>query len=169
MTGPEVCPWVIGPDGLAHLTEVQAAAWSGLMRVHRRITRELEGALQARHGLSLSALEALGRLAAAPDRRLRIARLAERIELSLSRTSRLLDALEARGLVEHQPCPEDSRASNVQLTAAGARTIERAMSAFHSWLEEVLADWSGPEREQLVRLLDRFTRDLNATVECHGD
>ncbi len=146
MTGPEVCPWVIGPDGLAHLTEVQAAAWSGLMRVHRRITRELEGALQARHGLSLSALEALGRLAAAPDRRLRIARLAERIELSLSRTSRLLDALEARGLVEHQPCPEDSRASNVQLTAAGLAVAQQAQADHLADVRRLFLDRLTPEQ-----------------------
>ena len=39
-------------------------AWTGLLRAYRRLTRELEGSLRQRHGLTLSALELLGHLAA---------------------------------------------------------------------------------------------------------
>ncbi|MGH2877858.1 MAG: MarR family winged helix-turn-helix transcriptional regulator [Solirubrobacteraceae bacterium] len=128
----EDCPFVIGEDGLARLGDEQARAWTGLLRAHRRLTRALEARLLDRHGLSLSALELLGRLAEADaqQRPRRIARLAEQAELSLSRTSRLLDALQRRGLVERQPCPDDSRASNVQLTPAGLR-LARAAQADH--------------------------------------
>lgn len=129
----------------AHLGADEAAAWTGLLRAHRRLTRALERDLQARHGLSLSALEALGCLATAPDRRLRIARLADRTGLSLSRTSRLLDALEARGLVERQPCPEDSRASNVQLTAAGLALAQRAQRDHAAAIRRLFLDRLRPE------------------------
>ncbi len=124
----EACPYIIGEDGLARLEPVHAQAWTGLLRAHRQLTRELEASLKERHELSLSALELLGRLAAAEQRELRIAPLAEQAELSLSRTSRIIDALERRGLVARRPCPEDSRASYVRLTGAGlrlARTAQR--------------------------------------------
>jgi hypothetical protein len=32
----------------------------------------------------------------------------------------------------------------------------------------VLADWSGPQRDQLAHLLQRFTTDIYADLECHG-
>jgi len=65
--------------------------------------------------------------------------------------------------------PLDRRAQLVQLTALGTRTIERSVAAFHAWLEEILADWSGQDRERLADLLGRFTRDVSrAAFECHG-
>lgn len=128
----EDCPFVLGEDGLARLGAEQAQAWTGLLRAHRRLTRALEARLLDRHGLSLSALELLGRLVEADAKRrpTRIARLAEQAALSLSRTSRLLDALQRRGLVVRQPCPDDSRASNVALTPAGLE-LARAAQADH--------------------------------------
>jgi DNA-binding MarR family transcriptional regulator len=127
--GAGACEFLIGPGGLAQLPAEQAAAWTGLLRAHRRLTRELEAALQARHGLTLSGLEALGRLAGAEKQTMRIARLAEQIDLSVSRTSRILDSLEDRGLAQRRPCPEDSRATNVKLTRAGLRLTREAQQA----------------------------------------
>jgi DNA-binding MarR family transcriptional regulator len=139
-TAAETCAFVIGPDGLARLAGGEAEAWTGLLRAHRRLTRELETALQDRHALTLSALELLGRLADAEQRRMRIARLAKQAGLSLSRTSRLLDSLEQRGLLKRHPCPEDSRASNVQLTAAGLRLAREAQAAHLADVQRVFFD-----------------------------
>ncbi len=125
-TTASACMYVIGEDGLARLDRTHEQAWTGLLRAHRRLTRQLEAAMQERHQLSLSALELLGQLAAAGQQQLRIARLAEQAQLSLSRTSRILDALEGRGLVERRACPEDSRATNVRLTEAGLRLARTA-------------------------------------------
>jgi DNA-binding MarR family transcriptional regulator len=150
---PEACVYITSDDGLARLAQAHAQAWTGMLRAHRRLTRELEAALQERHGLSLSALELLGRLAVAQQRQLRIARLAEQADLSLSRTSRIIDALEDRGLVRRRPCPEDSRASNVRLTEAGLQ-LTRIAQPDH------LADI---QRQFFDRLTERQIRSL-ATV-----
>jgi hypothetical protein len=32
----------------------------------------------------------------------------------------------------------------------------------------VLTDWSGSERDQLAELLQRFTTDIYADLECNG-
>src|SRR6185503_11553236 len=48
----------------------------------------------------------LGRLAAAPGRRLRLSAIAGATGLTLSRISRIVDAFEKRGLVERRTCPE---------------------------------------------------------------
>ena len=140
MTASGTCASDTGPGGLARLQGEQAEAWTGWLRVHRRLTRELEAALQDRHGLALSALEVLGRLADAEQQRMRIARLAEQAGLSLSRTSRLIDRLEQRGLLDREPCPEDSRASNVQLTPGGLRLAREAQAAHLSDLQRLFFD-----------------------------
>jgi DNA-binding MarR family transcriptional regulator len=123
------CPYVVGEDGLARWEGPEADAWLGLQRTHRLLTRALDAALSDRHGLSLSALEVLGRLAAADRRRMRLSSLAEEVDLSLSRVSRLVDGLERRGLVERQACEEDARATNAWLTDAGLRLTREAQAA----------------------------------------
>src|SRR5687767_13623327 len=95
----EACAYVVGDDGLASWSQTHADAWIGLLETHKRLTRALEAELEARYGLGLSALEMMGRLAAAEDRVLRLSDVAERTGLSLSRVSRITDALEVRDLV----------------------------------------------------------------------
>ena len=106
-------------DGFPRWSPIYENAWIGLLATHRRLTRELDAELEAAHGLTLSGLELLARLASAPERRLRLSALAAECGLSLSRVSRIVDALERRGLVERQPCQNDARAINAQLTAPG--------------------------------------------------
>src|SRR4051794_28379604 len=85
------------------------AAWAGLVRVHERLMHELDAELQRRHDLSLAEFEALLQLSEAPERRMRMADLAEAALLTRSGVSRLVDRLEGRGLVERSRCPSDAR------------------------------------------------------------
>src|SRR3954468_22979964 len=122
-TAPEqpggTCAYVVGDDGLSRWSKPSADAWIGLVETQRRLTRELDALLAAKHGIGLSELEVLGRLAAAEQRRLRVSTLATATGLSISRISRLIDGLERRGLAERRPCPGDGRAINAHLTEAG--------------------------------------------------
>src|SRR5581483_10582809 len=97
------CSYVVGDDGLARWSDLHADAWIGLLETHKQLVRSLDSGLETQHGLSLSALEVLGRLAAAIDRRLRLSVLAEETGLSLSRISRIVDALERRELIQRRP------------------------------------------------------------------
>src|SRR5579863_7732533 len=112
-------PVIHGDDGFPRWSPIYENAWIGLLATHRRLTRELDAELEAAHGLTLSGLELLARLASATERRLRLSVLAAEAGLSLSRVSRIVDVLEDRGLIERQQCPSDARAINAQLTAAG--------------------------------------------------
>src|SRR5579871_357384 len=117
-------------DGFPRWSPLYADAWIGLLATHRRLTRELDAELEAAHGLTLSGLELLARLASAPERRLRLSVLAGEAGLSLSRVSRIVDALEERGLIERRQCPEDARAINAELTGPGLE-LARAAQATH--------------------------------------
>jgi DNA-binding MarR family transcriptional regulator len=134
----------------------QADAWAGLQRAHRQLTRRLEATLEQRHGLSLSALELLGGLSAADGRHERLARLAEAVGLSLSRVSRIVDALERRGLVERRPCPQDTRATEAWLTGAGLDLARQAQATYLTDVQRHFLDHVGPdELRTLSAVFDR--------------
>ncbi len=128
------------------------------------VTRRLEAELQAERGLSLADYDALVQLAVADDRRLRMSELAERVVLSRSGVSRLVDRLEAGGLVARRACPTDARGSWAELTAAG---LDRLRDAAPVHLRGVDAHFLSPiaatDREGLVRALEAVVRSSRAT------
>src|SRR4051812_21018721 len=130
------CAYVVGDDGLSRWSDTHADAWVGLLETHRQVTRALGADLEARFGLTLSALEILGRLAADHERRLRLSTLAGETRLSLSRVSRIVDTLEDRGLVERQQCPNDARAMNCYLLDAGLELARDAQRAHFAAVQE---------------------------------
>jgi DNA-binding MarR family transcriptional regulator len=120
--------YIVADDGIARWSAEHADAWVGFLEAHKRLTRALDAELESEHGLGFSAAEALGRLAAAPGRCLRLSELAAGCGLSLSRVSRLVDALERRGLVEKRRSPSDARATDAHLTEAGLAFTRKAQA-----------------------------------------
>ena len=102
------------------------AAWSTFLRAHARVVRELERELQADQDLALTDYDVLVQLAAAPERRLRMSELADRLLLSRSGVTRLVDRLVADGLVERVSCEDDRRGQWAALTDAGRGRLRRA-------------------------------------------
>jgi DNA-binding MarR family transcriptional regulator len=151
------CAFVIGDDGLSRWSDTHSEAWIGLLETHKQLTRALDAELEATHGIGLSALELLGRLAAAEGRRLRLSTLASEIGLSLSRVSRVADALQARGLLERRPCPGDARAINAHLTDAGLTIVREAQRTHFASVQERFFDQlSRAELETLAGVFSRF-------------
>ena len=151
------CAYVLGKDGLARWSEVHSEAWIGLLETHKRLTRALDAELEAEHGLTLSALEVLGRLAASPERRMRLSALATACGLSLSRISRIVDTLETRDLVERRAVSGDARAVDGYLTDAGRELACRARrSHFASVQRQFFEQLSPDEIQTLATIFSRF-------------
>src|SRR4051794_39175518 len=102
------------------------AAWTGMVRVHERIMQELDAELERTHDLSLAEFDVLLQLSEAPERRMRMADLADAVLLTRSGVSRLVDRLESRELVSRSRCPSDARGLNASLTDAGADRLAEA-------------------------------------------
>jgi DNA-binding MarR family transcriptional regulator len=108
------------------LTDVELAAWRGMLRVHSALVRELDAELEASHGLPLTHYDVLIYLRSAPGRRLRMAELADSVLLSRSGVTRLVDRLERQGLLERDTCLDDGRGTFAVLTDKGEELLARA-------------------------------------------
>jgi DNA-binding MarR family transcriptional regulator len=146
-------------DGLIRWSDTSAAAWIGLLETHKHLTRELEAELVAEHGLSISGLEVLFRLARADGHTMRLTALAEAAGLSLSRVSRILDALERRRLVERRSDADDSRAKQAWLTPQGLELLRAAQHTHFAGVERLFFDrLSSSDVETLARVFEPFRR-----------
>src|SRR5689334_12165074 len=96
------------------------------MKVHLRMSYEMNRQLQADSGLSLSDYDVLVALSGAPEGRLHVTRLAAQIGWERSRVSHHLRRMSERGLVERRPSPADARATDARLTARGRQALETA-------------------------------------------
>lgn len=131
-------------------------AWVELLRAHAAITRIMESNLLAAHGLTLSDYEVLLHLAHADERRLRRVDLAQRILITQSGVTRLLEGLERSGLIERARSPDDRRAVYAQLTDAGHRKLaEAAMTHLEDVRTMFAAEFCDAELDALGDLLAR--------------
>lgn len=83
-------------------------------------------------------------------------RLAQALRLSPPNVTVLVDRLAARGLVKRQPCPDDGRATIVQLTRAGAERARRAHEVSRTMEDGLLQVLTPGERVLLGELLDKL-------------
>lgn len=96
-------------------------AWARLLRASQKLLRQVEGDLKQAGLPPLSWYDVLRELDAADGRKLHQFEIESRTAMVQYNLSRLLDRLEAKGLVHRQGCPSDRRANIVSLTPAGRR------------------------------------------------
>jgi DNA-binding MarR family transcriptional regulator len=131
------CKFLYGNIGcLTKLTADHLDAWRAVLNTHARLTGAIERAL-ADHGLPPLAwydvLWALHR----SGKTLRMGELADAATISRSGLTRLVDRLEAEGLLERRPAKDDRRAVDVTITATGSRLLRGMWPVYEQVLREV--------------------------------
>lgn len=106
----------------AALDDPRLTAAGLLFEVSTGLAAQLTGQITAA-GISMSEFEVLLRLSRSEATRLRMSDLATQANLSSSGLTRLVDRLEARGLVRRQACPSDGRGSFAVLTDDGLEAL----------------------------------------------
>ena len=142
------------------LTEHELGAWRGMLEAHARVTRQLDAQMHAEHGLALSAYEVLMFLADAPEHRMRMSDIAERVLLSRSGCTRLVDRLVQQGYVTRRAADTDGRGLYAQLTVAGIEKAAAARRTHHHGIRAFYLD-NLSTTDQIV-LADIWTRMLAA-------
>jgi DNA-binding MarR family transcriptional regulator len=124
----------------APLTDPELAAWRGLLEAHALLTRQLDAQMHAEHGLSLSAYEVLMFLDDAPGYRMRMSEIADRVLLSRSGCTRLVDRLAEQGYVTRCAASTDGRGLYAQLTDAGLEKIKAARATHREGIRRYFLD-----------------------------
>ena len=143
-------------SGGGRLSPEALRAWSAFLQAHAVLTRRLEAELAGSTGLSLAHYDVLVQLARADQRRLRMHELADRVLLSRSGISRLVDRLEADGLVSRGSCASDARGSFAVLTDRGLERLRDATPThFAGICRHFVERFEPAELDQLASLLGR--------------
>jgi DNA-binding MarR family transcriptional regulator len=95
----------------------------------------------------------------------RLGELARRTDLEAPLISREVRDLAAAGLVKRMADATDGRASIVDLTAKGRRTIERYLAGADAIFEETFRGWSAADLGALADLLERVVSDFRRTPD----
>jgi len=139
---------------------LSTSAWGALLQVHAAVVPVLDQQLQSAVGLPLRWYDVLLELAAAPERRLRMTDLADRVVLSRTRVSRLVEEMATAGLLTREANPEDARSAFAALTKEGLRRYREAapiyVAGIHEHFAQVMDDGElTAMAESLHRVLDR--------------
>ena|SRR5688572_19379358 len=127
------------------------------MRAHALLRRELQTEVLAPQGLTINDFEALLHLSREEGRRLRRVDLAQRLTLTPSGVTRLLDGLQAAGLVKKAECSADARVTYAVLTDQGAALLDELRADHTELLRSLFRDsLDEDEVAQLAELLGRL-------------
>jgi DNA-binding MarR family transcriptional regulator len=145
------------------LTAEELAVWRMLQRAQVRVTRHLESELLVAHDLPLASYEVLMQLAEAPRRRLRMNDLADRVLLSRSGLTRLIDRLQRDGLVAREACADDARGLYAVLSDRGAARLAEATPTYLRGIRRQFLDMlDAGEIAQVRHMLAKLGDELSA-------
>lgn len=116
---------------MAHgLDTAHLAAWRAFITAHAALIGRIERDMAAAGAIPLTWYDVLIELYEAPERRLRLHELADAVVLSRSGLSRLLDRLEAAGLLHREAATTDRRGAYAVLTDAGIAAMRAAWPVY---------------------------------------
>jgi DNA-binding MarR family transcriptional regulator len=114
--------------------------WRTFLQAHALLSRRLDEELRAEQSMSLAEYDALVQLVSAPHRRLRMSQLADRVLLSRSGVTRLVDRLVAAGYVDRSQCTTDARGAEAVLTDLGLAHLRRASRTHLRGIDDYFID-----------------------------
>lgn len=137
-----------------------------LARAARQWRRAVDRELQP-FGLTEATWLPLIRLARAPEA-MRQKELAAALSVDGSAVVRILDSLQAAGLIERREETGDRRARAVTLTPAGRELVARVEASAQAVRDRALSGLSAADVETTARVLDHVARALTADA-CSGE
>ncbi len=147
------------------LNPAEMKAWRRYIVASRRLLEALDLDL-AQHELSMADYEILAQLSDAPDRRMRMAELAEMAMLSRSRLSHRMKVMEKAGWVKREACPIDKRGYFAVMTAKGWKAI---VGAAPDHVESVRARFvdhlSKGDQAALAEIFERVSDSLRKDLK----
>jgi DNA-binding MarR family transcriptional regulator len=145
------------------LSEQHLAAWRAFLKAHAVVIDNIDHDLVSAERLPLSSYDVLIELYETPERRLRMYELAERVVLSRSGLTRLVDRLEAEGFLTRDRSGTDRRGAYAVITEQGIAALRRTWPVYARGISEYFAQWL--TLEQAALLQDAFESILQANAQ----
>ena len=143
------------------LDDRRLAAWRAFIATHAALVGRLSDDLEEERDMPLAWYEVLLFLSRAPDGNLRMGELAGSLLLTPSGVTRLVDRMEAAGLVKRQRCPSDRRGWLAVITPAGRSRLKAASPVHLRGIEEHFGrHLSDQEAEVMASVLGRVLTEL---------
>jgi len=147
------------------LTPTEMAAWRRYIVASRRLLEALDTDLD-QHDLTMADYEILAQLSDAPERRMRMAELAEISMLSRSRLSHRMKVMEEAGWVRREACPDDKRGFFAVMTAKGWKAIVAAAPDHVASVRSRFVDkLSKADQLVLAEIFERVGNELRAEIK----
>ena len=137
----------------------QLRVWRDFVETGDQLRSLLAARLQAESELSTGDYAVLLALSEASGKRMRSSELAAHIDWERSRLSHHLGRMESRGLIGREKCLDDSRGSEIVLTATGASMFRSASAPHFRAIQELFLDALDPS---LLGKVDEVTKALKA-------
>jgi DNA-binding MarR family transcriptional regulator len=136
--------------------EPYLTAWQAVLNAHASVVARVEEAL-AQAGLPpLAWYDVLWAVRRAPERRIRMAELANSLTLSRGGLTKLAGRLEADGLLRREPARDDGRGVYAVLTQAGEDMLRRMWPVYSRILRETFVEALSAEEAAVIAAgLDR--------------
>ena len=98
----------------------------------------------------------------------RSSEIVEALHFDPAVVSRQTHELIERGLIERIPDPLDGRATKLQCTTEGIKTINKHKAFRRAFFNELLSQWSHQDVENLNFLLDKLATDFEIKLTPEG-
>ncbi len=127
-------------------------AWRVFLNAHAAMLARVEEALAAARLPPLAWYDVLWPLYRSPKRTLRAGELAENVvTISRSGLTRLVDRIEAAGLLRRQPSADDRRGTEIVLTREGAQMLRKMWPVYAAEIQASFVDVLGDDEAAALR------------------
>ena len=134
----------------------------GLFRTADAVGRVVSSAIEP-HGITAQQFNVLRILRGAAPEPLPTLEIGERMIEQTPGITRLLDRLEAKGLVARNRCPNDRRQVHCHITPAGLKVLDTLDGPVRDAGNAVMRPLGAAGQKQLVALLDRLRAGLHTS------
>ncbi len=141
--------------------QLAASVWVRLLKAHGLLLREVRRRVPPE--LTLPQFDVLAQLYRRAEG-MTPGELTRELLVTAGNVTGIVARLEALGLVERRPVPEDRRTVRLRLTPRGRRAMRQAIPRHRRELGALLAAVDAPRLESLRDLLGELSRSLEGTA-----
>jgi len=139
--------------------ELTLRLWIQIVRLANRLQKDVDTSLRKSFGQNLTRFDVLSQLERVPDSQLPVGQLSTRLLTSATNITRLLDRMEADGLLVRKLSKTDRRSFVVCATSKGLELFKAMASANADWISQAFEAISDEKMSFLESSLHAISTD----------